>query len=234
MKVKKYTLLALGTVAIASATMMSSCIKENPDSPGWEYMPDMYRSPAPETNGIYISAATPDSLANLLPAPGSIPRGWTPFPYENTPQGDSLASMFWKNPLQHSDKVEEEGKFLYERNCIYCHGATGDGNGKLVETGKFPNQPPAYTKLYTDGKLTDGHVYHVITYGIRVMGSHAAQLDPEERWKVIMYVERLGRGGEPWSVWSTKKNTKPSADSVKPGDTVKPAPAVGAPAPPHK
>lgn len=219
MKVKKYTLLALGTVAFASATFLSSCIKENPDSPGWEYMPDMYRSPAPEPNGIYISAATPDSLSNRMPAPGSIPRGWTPFPYENTPQGDSLASMFWKSPLRVTDSIEERGKFLYERFCQNCHGAKGDGNGNLVETGKFPSQPPSYMTLHDNGKLSEGHVYHVITYGIRVMGSHATQLDPQERWEVISYVLRLGRGGSPISEW---EKTKPAAtaDSAK-ADSVK-------------
>jgi mono/diheme cytochrome c family protein len=213
MKVSKYTLLALGTVAIASASLLSSCIKENADSPGWEYFPDMYRSPAPETNGVYISAATPDSMANRLPAPGSIPRGWTPFPYENNAMGDSLASMFWKSPFKATDEQEEKGKFLYERNCVYCHGATGDGQGKLVTTGKYPNQPPSYLDLYSQGKLTGGHVYHVITYGKGNMGSHAIQLDPEERWLVTMYVERLGRGGKPAS--ESQGNTQPKSDSVK-------------------
>lgn len=233
MKVTKYTLLALGTVAIASASMLSSCIKENPDSPGWEYFPDMYRSPAPETNGIYVSAATPDSMANRLPAPGSIPRGWTPFPYAADAAGDSLASMFWKSPFTPSDELEKDGQFLYERFCIYCHGATGDGNGKLVETGKFPNQPPAYQKLYTDGKLSGGHVYHVITYGKGVMGSHAAQLNPEERWKVVMYVDRLAQGGKPYSE-RMKEVSKPKADSAMSGDSVKTVPVAGAPMPPHK
>ncbi len=204
MKIKKYTLLALGTVAIA-ATFFSSCIQENPDSPGWEYMPDMYRSPAPEPNGIYISAATPDSLSNRMPAPGSIPRGWTPFPYSNDTTGDRLASMFWKSPLHVTDSIEDKGKFLYERNCIYCHGPKGDGAGPLVESGKFPSAPISYITLHNDGKLTGGHVYHVITYGKNVMGSHATQLDPQERWEVIAYVMRLGRGGSPMSEWEKQK-----------------------------
>lgn len=214
MNVKKYTLLAFGTVAIASATFLSSCMHENADSPGWEYMPDMYRSPAPEPNGIYISAATPDGLSNRMPAEGSIPRGWTPFPYANDAAGDSLASMFWKSSVVVNDSVEDKGKFLYDRYCLYCHGAKGDGNGPLVESGKFPNTPPSYTTLYTDGKLTGGHVYHVITYGKGVMGSHATQLNPEERWEVISYVIRLGRGGEKHSDWMKKQNAQP-VDSVK-------------------
>jgi mono/diheme cytochrome c family protein len=218
MKVKKYTLLAFGTVAFATASFLSSCMHENPDSPGWEYMPDMYRSPAPEPNGIYISAATPDSLSNRMPAPGSIPRGWVPFPYENSVAGDSLASMFWKTPYHVTDSLEDQGKFLYERFCIYCHGPKGDGNGKLVETGKFPNQPPSYIKLHDDGKLTGGHVYHVITYGKGVMGSHATQLNPEERWKVVAYVERLGAGGDPISV---RGAGKPVQDSTMKSDSTK-------------
>lgn len=214
MKVKKYTLLALGSVAIAAASMLSSCVKDNPDSPGWEYMPDMYRSPSPETNAMYISSVTPDSMSNRLPAPGSIPRGWTPFPYENTVQGDSLASMFWKNPMTPSNKLEDEGKRLYELNCIYCHGASGDGQGKLVADGKFPNQPPSYADLHKKGTLTDGHTYHVITYGKGMMGPHAIQLDPEERWKVVMYVNRLAQGGKPYEERMKEMNA-PKADSVK-------------------
>lgn len=230
MKVKKYTLLALGSVAIATASFMSSCMQEDPDSPGWEYMPDMYRSPAPEANGIYISAATPDSLSNRMPAPGSIPRGWTPFPYENSVLGDSLATMFWKNPFHPSDSLEAEGKFLYERFCIYCHGAKGAADGQLVESGKFPNPPTSYLTLYSadpaKNKLTDGHIYHVITYGKGVMGSHATQLSPEERWKVIMYVERLGRGGDAWSVWDAKQKAAPAVDTTGRDKTV---PAVAKP-----
>lgn len=226
MKVKKYTLLALGSVAIATASFMSSCMQEDPDSPGWEYMPDMYRSPAPEANGIYISAATPDSLSNRMSAPGSIPRGWIPFPYDATASGDSLASMFWKSPLRPSDSLEAEGKFLYDRYCQYCHGDKGDGGGPLVENNKFPNRPPSYITLQDSGKLTGGHVYHVITYGKGMMGSHATQLNPEERWKVIMYVERLGRGGDAWSAWDAKQKAAPSADTT---GRDKPVPAVAKP-----
>jgi hypothetical protein len=95
MKKRTNTLLAFGAVAVAAASLLSACVKSNPDSPGFEFMPDMYRSPGPETNGMYINTATGDSLSNRLPAEGSIPRGFTPFPYANSAEGDSLAKMFW-------------------------------------------------------------------------------------------------------------------------------------------
>ena len=204
MKKITYTLFAFGAIAFAGSALLTSCAKENPDSPGIEYMPDMYRSPSVETNGINAWVNDSIQMGNMLPPDGAIPRGFIPFPYENTLEGDSLASLFWKNPLQHNDSIEAEGQFLFERFCIYCHGPKGDGNGKFVESGKYSAVPPNYVVRYKAGFLTDGHIYHVITYGKLNMGSHATQLSPIERWKVLEYVQRLGRGGDAWSVYQKK------------------------------
>ena len=45
--------------------------------------------------------------------------------------------------------------------------------------------------------LTDGKIYHTITYGINLMGSHASQVNPTERWKIIMFVRSLMKGAAP-------------------------------------
>jgi cytochrome c len=225
MKKTTYTLLAFGTIAVAVSTLFGSCAKDNADSPGMEFMPDLYRSPSVETNGItywtdsilvngkWVANDT-IHMGNMLPPEGTIPVGFTPFPYANTLSGDSLATQFWNNPLQHGDANEEEGKALYERFCVYCHGAKGDGKGPLVESEKYSAVPPSYLDLFKAGKLSDGHIYHVITYGKGNMGSHASQLSPEERWKVVMYVERLGRGGAKWSDF-VKAAPAPAPDSLK-------------------
>ena len=39
--------------------------------------------------------------------------------------------------------------------------------------------------------LSDGHMYHAMTYGFNAMGPHASQISAEERWKIIMYVNEL-------------------------------------------
>lgn len=220
MKKTNNTLLAFGVVAVAAASLLSACVKSNPDSPGFEFMPDMYRSPAPETNGMYISAATPDSLSNRLPAAGSIPRGFTPFPYANTPEGDSLAKLFWSYSsvgVQQDSANEAAGKELYTRYCMVCHGSAGDGNGPLVVSEKYPNQPPSYITRQKEGNLSVGHIYHVVTYGKGMMGSHASQLNPQERLQVAQYVQRLGREGKTQAEWLAAQNpvaTQP-ADSTK-------------------
>ena len=47
---------------------------------------------------------------------------------------------------------------------------------------------------YTFGQdrvITTGSIFHVVTYGLNSMGSHANQLSKEERWQVADYVMKL-------------------------------------------
>ena len=39
--------------------------------------------------------------------------------------------------------------------------------------------------------ITEGSIYHAIYYGKNAMGSYATQLNEEERWQVVAYVEKL-------------------------------------------
>lgn len=217
------TLIALGIVAFAGMALLNSCVKDNPDSPGFEYFPDMYRSGAPETNVAYASSYAPDSMGNRLPANGSIPRGFVAFPYANTVQGDSLAARFWTYSgfgIQPSDANEEKGKALYSVYCSVCHGDKGEANGKIVESGKYAAVPPSYLTRYKENNLSEGHIYWVVTHGKGNMGSHALFLNPEERMLVAMYVQRLGRGGSSWSDYQ-KDLAKATADTTSAMDSTK-------------
>ena len=44
---------------------------------------------------------------------------------------------------------------------------------------------------YADRVITEGSVFHVETYGMNAMGSHANQLTQEERWMVAAHVMKL-------------------------------------------
>lgn len=170
---------------------VSSCTK-TPDSPGHEYMPDMYRSPSIET---YVNYAHPDSMMSRQTVEGTVPYSLDPskklnsmpYPYANTSEGYEAAGANLKNPLEKSNKNTEEGKVLYTKFCVHCHGDQGNGDGSLVANDKFP-PPPAYNKI---AGLTEGKMFHTMTYGKGLMGSHASQLNKEERWKLVLYVQKL-------------------------------------------
>ena len=83
----------------------------------------------------------------------------------------------------------KKGKELYNIYCAVCHGEKGDGKGILVTNEKFLGVPS-----YADREITDGSIFHVVTYGLNSMGSHANQLSQEERWQVADYVLQLKAG----------------------------------------
>ena len=164
------------------------------DKPNYQYMPDMYKPVGYETYGEY------DIFVNgqeaKLPVEGTIPRGWMPYDYENTPDGMANAKANLENPLPYTEDNLNEGKALYTIYCAVCHGDNGDGKGILTEREKILGVPS-----YDDAgrAITEGSVYHVIYYGLNSMGSYAVQTSEEERWKITHYVMNLKNeleGGE--------------------------------------
>jgi mono/diheme cytochrome c family protein len=114
----------------------------------------------------------------------------------NDSTGLRLANRL-KNPLDSSVAVVAGGKALYEMYCDHCHGAKGEGNGKVAEgvevdgtkKGNY-NGVPNY-KSDALKSITEGHIFHVITYGKNLMWPHGSQISPEDRWKIAKYVKTL-------------------------------------------
>ena len=170
------------TLLVGITILVSSC--HNNSAPNYQYFPDMYESVGYET---YSEAKVfKGGKEGQLPVEGTINRGFEPYGYENSTAGYELAKANLKSPLSQEEKNSEKGKELFEIYCISCHGATGNGKGKLVEREKFLGVPS-----YKDREITEGSIFHVETYGLNAMGSHANQLSAHERWLVADYVLKL-------------------------------------------
>lgn len=189
MELKQFN-TAYSFVAMAVFAVMASC-SPNPQSPGVEYMPDMYRSPSLEAYSINTNYS--DSMEARLPVEGTIPRGYVPYGIPNTNEGYELAGNVLRNPFPSDEMVLEQGKVIYTKYCQHCHGQTGAGDGLTVTAGGHP-PPPAYNSA-TLQTLSEGKMFHTITYGKNLMGSHASQLNVDERWMVIRYVQTLQNPG---------------------------------------
>ncbi len=207
----KIVLLMIGAGIILSVI---SCTQD-PKKPGYEYMPDMYRSPSYETNSPNPLFA--DSMTSRKPVAGTVSRGHDfPFAYQNTIDAYEVAGKELHSPIEKSAANLGEGKRLFEIYCIHCHGSEGKGDGTMVQNGKFP-PPPSYSNQLKD--LPEGKMFFSITYGKNLMGSHASQLSATERWDIIQYVQTLQKLGG----GSSDKATA-SVDSSKkaaPADTTK-------------
>lgn len=172
-------------LALSMGFYMMSC-GSDPNSPGVEYMPDMYRTPALEPYSVNSNYS--DKMEARLPAEGSIPQGYLPYGIPNTNEGYEMAGRLLKDPFPMNEATVAEGKVIYTKFCSHCHGEKGLGDGPTVTAGHPP--PPAYNSAALVN-LPEGKMFHTITYGKNLMGSHASQLNTEERWKVIRYVQTL-------------------------------------------
>jgi mono/diheme cytochrome c family protein len=181
-------------VLVSCLSVLTSCTNDDPKKPGYEYMPDMYRSPDYETNSANPLFA--DSSSNRQPVAGTIARGNAiysdydrlPYPYPNSPEGYEAAGKDLHNPIERTDANMTEGKRLYENYCIHCHGEKGMGDG-LVAQHNGP-KPPAYSSEQLKD-LPEGKMFHTTQFGKNMMGQHASQLNATQRWKIIMYVQTL-------------------------------------------
>jgi len=203
----RYILLLIA--GISSATFLAGC-KAGGDNPGKEFAPNMYHSVAYEPlsqitdkdagawvnsldngRGEYYNSNeyNPYKMNMRLPAPNTVRRnskGWLPYRGTNDTTGLRLSNNL-VNPLVESPAILDQGKALYESNCKHCHGVKGGGDGKVAD--KYPG----VANLNSDAikGVTEGHIFHVITYGKGLMGAHGSQVSEEDRWKISRYVKQL-------------------------------------------
>ena len=149
-------------------------------------MPDMYRSPSYETYGL--NSMYSDSMAARKPVEGTIPRGFSPYGNPDNFEGYTAADSLKMPEGMNTPENMEEGKRLYGIYCQPCHGASGIGDGLVA--AKLPGPPPAYSGPQLKN-LSEGKMFHSITYGKNMMGSHASQLSAEQRWKIVTYIKTL-------------------------------------------
>ncbi len=190
------------------------------DYPGMEYAPQMYHSVpyeplkqiTDESQGEWLSSRADDrgeffnsnpynpNRMNLrLPAPNTVSRntqGYLPFRLEKDTDGSDtnlqLASTTLKNPLPASEAILAEGKVLYSSFCYPCHGAGGEGDGPVGQVYKgVANLAGGQV-----AQASEGHIFYVITHGRGRMWPHDKQINVEDRWKIVHYVQTLQQQGQ--------------------------------------
>jgi mono/diheme cytochrome c family protein len=192
----KKNILNLVSALVLGSMVFVAC--GDSQSPGLEYMPDMYRSPALE---VYVDYEFPDSATARKAPENSIPIGYKPYPYTNDLEGFELAGKNLTNPLALTEKTIQEGKKLYESFCAHCHGKKGQGKGSIQNAiyGAVPSyidETPNRRGNRSMKELKEGHIYQAIMYGLNAMGPHSSLIREQDRWKIVAYVQTL-QGKDP-------------------------------------
>lgn len=108
----------------------------------------------------------------------------------DNPNEEYDAAIADKNPIvltaDNAESILNTGKYLYNSKCAHCHGAKGDGDGPMEESGAY-----AGAAILKNLKIADGQMFYSIYYGKGMMGSHRSLLNKKEIWEVIHYIHKL-------------------------------------------
>ena len=202
----KKSFIATGIITLS---MFATGCGGGDDTRNPAYMPDMAYSRAYET--YTMSAEKIAELQkqgifyNTMPVEGTIARGeMAPYDLPNDTSGYAQSSSV-QDPLPPMDETYfKEAERLYLVNCGICHGTKLDGNGPLWKggDGPYPAMPRNLLDDYSKA-LSDGTMYHVITYGRNLMGSYAHQVTPKQRWMLVKYIRSVQSGSKPAASDST-------------------------------
>lgn len=145
------------------------------------------RFEAQEANNFFA-----DGRAMRPLVPGTVARGFlredVAFHFGKNDDG----SFLMESPVSTSTEMLVRGQDRYKVFCSPCHGLAGDGRG-IISTGGYTFVP---APTYHDDRLRgveDGHLYDVVSNGIRTMQGYGYQIAPDDRWAIVAYVRALQR-----------------------------------------
>ncbi len=180
-------ILCAGGIALLALLLLGRALRPDPTRRNFALFTEMASSRAFES--FAPSGELPGGRVLQPLVAGVVPRGAEPFGYGPGPEEAERAGSELTNPFARDDDgAARRGAQRYRIFCAVCHGPDGAGDGAAVARGMPP--PPSLLGARALA-LPDGALYHVLTHGQGNMAPSAAELLPEDRWRVVLHLRRL-------------------------------------------
>lgn len=133
-----------------------------------------------------------DGSAMRMPVEGTIARGQL---HDDDPVfytgRDKSGKLVKTSPMPSTMANIRRGQDRYNIFCAPCHGKTGEGNGMISKRGFQPPPTPIHDeRLIT---IEDGHIFEVLSNGVRNMPAYRSQISAKDRWAIVAFVRALQR-----------------------------------------
>lgn len=181
--------LRVSLIFTLAAFMLVACFRGQPkEKPPIHPIPDMDLQPRymPQSEGDFFA----NDMTMRPPVYGTVPRGdlrTSNSLYRGVgPGGQPLA----ENPMDVDMQMLERGQRQFNIYCAPCHSKVGDGRGIMID---YNYVPPASFHSERLRNVPDGHIFDVITNGLRNMPGYAHQITVRDRWAIVAYVRALQR-----------------------------------------
>ena len=207
-------------VGIIAALVLVSCTTD-PNSPGVEFMPDMYRATGYEaylkkfdidSNDFFernlrklgYEKAADSAKPSLIDEVDELYKIFKSGLITRKPVKGTIAVGKMPFPIEKGDRslakavrmpIPYTETSLIEGKTYYevfcVHCHGPKGQGKGSLIQKELFLKPPAYNSKDTKLLSSGEIYYTIFYGKGMMGSHASQIVEEKRWKIVQYVQTL-------------------------------------------
>ena len=144
-------------------------------------VPDMDHQPKYKAQGAAMRTAPAGTIAR-----GALHDG-DPIYTGREPGSDQPLA---ESPVAVTMEGLKRGQERFNIYCAVCHSRVGDGKGIMLQRGYVP--PPSFhTEIIRN--YPDGHIFNVITNGLRNMPAYGAQIPARDRWLIVNYLRVLER-----------------------------------------
>lgn len=99
------------------------------------------------------------------------------------------------NPYPSTEETRNQGKELFKKACVACHGSEGKGDGPVARQTQMDPRPRNFTNPEFQRLRSDGELFWVLKHG-----SHNTEMmrmdfffTDEELWKLILYIRTFGQ-----------------------------------------
>ena len=216
----KFKVISSIAIAAVSTLMLGSC-GADPDSAGFEYMPDMYRSSAIEPYVDYGEVRGRENAELKMQLSAKVPPFGT-IPYYGTDSTEVMLMLPYHRK-GHTSMKESHG--LYGFDLV----STNEYEAAAADVNPLKLTEENMEQIFADGKrifnsscahchgekgdgngpmmesgayvgvpdyanlkeLGDGQIFYSIYYGKGFMGSHASILNKKEIWTLVHYVRKF-------------------------------------------
>ena len=178
-------------VLVLALILVGGCVQERPsEKPPIHINPNMDNQPKyrPQSESEFFA----DGSTMRVPVAGTVAQGElranTAYFTGMDSKGRFIATL--PDTVKVNMQLLTRGQERYNIYCSPCHGRVGDGKGIMVNRGYVP--PPTFHSERLR-EIPDGHVFDVITNGVRNMPSYRYQVPVADRWAIVAYFRALQR-----------------------------------------
>ncbi|MGC1272482.1 MAG: quinol:electron acceptor oxidoreductase subunit ActD [Planctomycetaceae bacterium] len=111
--------------------------------------------------------------------------------------------------IEITEEVMLRGQEQFNIYCAPCHGIGGYGDGLVnmraldLKASTWIPVPSLHAPQTRNRK--DGYIFRAITEGVRKMPAYGSQIEPQDRWAIVLYVRALQKS----QGWKLEKAEKP-------------------------